>query len=301
MPALHVIISTHTARHLATVMAGVGAQARRADRVIVSCDVEDAGIGELVRERAFALGLDATVVQRPHRGESRSAQVRNNGVRALSADGLAAGAHLVFLDGDCCPGRGCFEAHERLGAAGDLIIGFRFDLTQEQTAQFDVEAMASGRDPVAISEDQRAGLIDRDRRYRRNAIMRRFGLAKPHKPKLLSANFSISAAMYQMINGFDEEYQGYGGEDDDLGRRVYAAGGRPVIGVSEAIAYHLWHPTRAAARWEDSPGIARFKTRTPTRTRFGLDSPYDQPAPTVARFAAAGPASQPAAPIGTPP
>lgn len=290
------IISTHTVRHLGTVMAGVGAQSRRPDRVIVSCDVEDAGLEETVRDRASALALDATVVQRPHRGQSRSAQVRNNGVRALSGDELGPGTHLIFLDGDCCPGRGCFEAHERSGSVGDLVIGFRYDLTEEQTAQFDEDAMGHGRDPVVIADAQRAGLADRQRRYRRHALLRRLGLAKPHKPKLLSANFSISAAMYRKINGFDEEYLGYGGEDDDLGRRVYAAGGRPVIAITDAIAYHLWHPTRAAARWEESPGIARFKTATPARARFGLDSPYDQPAPSITRFAPAGPAAI----IGTP-
>lgn len=265
-------------------LAGVRAQTRRPDRTVVTCDVDDPDIRELVRREADEFRTDLTLVMRPHRGQSRSAQVRNNGVRAISKPELDRGALLIFLDGDCCPAPGCFAAHERLGANGELVVGFRIDLTEPQTEQFDPARLSPQQDPVEITADQRRALADRDQRYRRHAFMRRFGLAKAHKPKLLSANFAISAAIYHRINGFDEQYLGYGGEDDDLGRRVYAAGGRPVIGIGQAIAYHLWHPTRAAARWEDSPGVARFRTRTPTRAEFGLDRAYDQPAPTIERF-----------------
>jgi hypothetical protein len=48
--------------------------------------------------------------------------------------------------------------------------------------------------------------------------------------------------------------------------------------------YHLWHPTRAAARWADSPGIARFRRDLPARCRFGLDRPYEQPVPVATHF-----------------
>lgn len=278
------IISTHTTRHLRTVLRGVSGQTRRPDRTVVSCDTDSDEIAEVVRDAAAEFGLDVTLVRRPHQGQSRSSQVRNNGVRALGFGSSAPDTRLIFLDGDCCPAPGCFEAHQRLGTRAELVIGFRIDLTREQTDAFDAARLAEGRSPVSVTDQQWADLEARHRRYRRHLFMRRLGLAKPHKPKLLSANFSILAAMYSRINGFDEEYLGYGGEDDDLGRRVYAAGGRAAIGVREAIAFHLWHPTRAAARWEESPGTARFKLKTPARAAFGLDRPYDQPEPVITGF-----------------
>lgn len=284
MSGLFAILSTHTPRHLAAVLTGVARQSRPADGVVVTCDVESAEIEAVVRDHAaeFAGGLG--LVQRSHQGQSRSSQVRNNGVRALLPRDLTANDRLVFLDGDCCPSPTCFAEHERLLESGDLVIGFRYDLTQQQTEAFDPDAGRRGREPVAITGEQHAALRDRERRYRRHAWLRRFGLGKPHKPKLLSANFSIRAGTMLAINGFDEEYLGYGGEDDDLGRRVYAAGGRPVIGIGRATVYHLWHPTRAGARWEDAPGIARFKLKTPTRAAFGIDRPYQQPEPSVTWF-----------------
>lgn len=290
MSTLCAVISTHTSRHLEPVLAGVAAQSRRPDRTVISCDVADAAIEEVARRAAERHGLDLLVVSRSHQGESRSSQVRNNGVRALGA-----GAdHLVFLDGDCCPDPACFAAHESLLARGELVIGFRYDLTPGQTEAFDTEALSLGRPPVSVSGDQRRALHARDRRYRRAAWLRRFGLAKPHKPKLLSANFAVAASMFSLVNGFDEEYLGYGGEDDDLGRRIYAAGGRPVVGIREATVYHLWHPTRAARRWADAPGIARFKLNTPVRAVHGLDRPYPQPEPAVLSLESARGAGTPA-------
>lgn len=281
MTALYLVITTHTARHLRLVLLGVANQSRPADRIVISSDNDRPEIGELVHACAAEFKLPLTLVHRPFQGASRSAQVRNNGVRALLHGGVADDARLVFLDGDCCPGPGTLGAHERLAGRAELVIGFRVDLTPEQTEALDEGALGRGEAPAPISPGQDALLRARARRYRRHAFLRRIGLIKPHKPKVLSANFSVTLDVFRRINGFDEEYFGYGGEDDDLGRRLYRAGARPAIGITEAVVYHLWHPTRAAADWENSPGIARFKQKTPDRAVFGLDRPFDQPEPLI--------------------
>lgn len=276
---------------------GAARQTRPARHIVVSCDNDHQEIGQLVRACVDEFGVPVVLVQRPHQGASRSAQVRNNGVRALLAIGADPASRLIFLDGDCCPAGDCFAAHDRLGARAELVIGFRIDLTPPQTEAFDEAAMDAGRAPVAVTAEQQSELEQRARRYERHALLRRFGLFKAHKPKLLSANFSIDGATFARINGFDEEYIGYGGEDDDFGRRVYRARARPVIGVREAVVYHLWHPTRAASAWEDSPGIARFQATTPNHARFGLDRPFAQPRPLVTRLApGASPELLPSAP-----
>lgn len=281
LPDVHVIVSTHTARHLARTLSGLGAQTIRPASIVVTCDVEDAEILALVESFALGAPCPTTLVQRAHTGRSRSSQVRNNGVRALAAQSVKASSVLLFLDGDCVPSRMTIDAHQNLCQPRTLVIGFRHDLTEAQTAAFDP---TRPEETAAISADQTAGLQSRAARYRRQALLRKLGLAKPHKPKLLSANFSVTLNDYLAVNGFDERYQGYGQEDDDLGRRLYKFGCRPVIAIEQATTYHQYHPTRAPGEWHQSPNVALFRSGGPTRCIGGVENPSPQPPVQVSRW-----------------
>jgi hypothetical protein len=277
-PPLHAIVITHTPRALPAALDALGSQNPPPSTIVVSCDVRDEAIGREVRLVAERLGRAIMLVQRERQARSRSAQVRNNAVRALLELGARDDDLLVFLDGDCVMAPGALAAHARLARLGDIVIGFRVDLTPEQSRAF-LEPGATGF--AGPTPEQRRLLARRHARYERHRLLRALGLVKRHKPKVLSANFAIVLGVFRRVNGFDEAFEGYGGEDDDLGRRVYMAGGRPVIGVAHAVVYHVWHPTRAASRWADSPGIARFRQRLPARCKRGLDNPLEQPEPVV--------------------
>lgn len=281
---VHLLISTHTTRHLAPTLRAAGAQSVQPESIVVTCDSDDTSIALLVREVSANIDVPIILMQRAHTGRSRSSQVRNNGVRALLKRRIAPESLLAFLDGDCVPSRDLIEMHARRCPPGALSIGFRFDLTAEQTEAFDGAALAAGRPPVPPLPEQTAGLLERARRYRRQAALRRLGLAKAHKPKLLSANFAVRLFDYLAVNGFDEEYEGYGQEDDDLGRRLYRHGCRPVVSIEQAVAYHLFHATRAPGDWHESPNAARFRAGGPTRCRRGVENPVEQPAVSVTCF-----------------
>ena len=52
------------------------------------------------------------------------------------------------------------------------------------------------------------------------------------------------------VNGFDEDYLGWGGEDSDLGTRLYHLGRPRKFVYGRAIVYHLNHPTHDRANAE---------------------------------------------------
>ena len=69
----------------------------------------------------------------------------------------------------------------------------------------------------------------------------------PKKPRSLrSGDFSIWRDDYRRVNGFDENFCGWGGEDDDLGRRLRRAGVRLQSFLRWTHSYHLWHPTETS-------------------------------------------------------
>jgi GT2 family glycosyltransferase len=196
------------------------------------------------------------------------------------------GSVLVFLDGDCVPLRTAIERHAAAltGTRHALSLGWRYDLTEAQDAAFDEFALKRGAMPFEPTRDQTRALNKRHARFRRQRLQRALGFTKPHKPKLLSANFACTLDAYRRVNGFDEAFEGWGQEDDDFGRRLYQAGTRVHLGIRDILACHQYHITRAPGDWADSPNARMLRDDRPTACELGLDSPADQPEPVVTRI-----------------
>ncbi len=284
------LITTHTTLHLERTLRGVTIQRMPPAELVISCDNDKQDLAAHARECLLGLGLRATLVMRQHMNICRLSQVINNGIRAMKAlpgsRTIRGEDRVIIIQGDCCPGRDFIRTHMELGQKGDLVVGFRHDITSEQTERFDDAALAEGRDPVGLTAEQIASIEDRHRRLAWQARLRPFGFAKAHKPKVLGADFSVRLSAFEKINGMDEEYVGYGSEDDDVGRRLYASGASVAVGVKQLEIYHLWHQTRKGQAWEESSGVARFKMKTPVRAAHGFENPLEQPQVQVSEIGA---------------
>ncbi|MCL4742175.1 MAG: hypothetical protein KJZ54_08225 [Phycisphaerales bacterium] len=301
-PRLHLLIATHTTRHLALCLAALANQTRPPDTVTVSCDTDDRGIPSLAgmvwprvadRMRANSRAVPALrIVLRPHQGEARPAQVRNNALRSLDQAGeLHDRDQALFIDGDMLLSEAACAQHHALAASGrELVIAFRANLDEATTAGIDPDSMLSATVSAAslVTRAERESLVVRHRKYARQLLLRRllprpFCPVKPHKPKLISCHAAVSIGALRRVNGFDERFTAYGYEDDDLGQRLHAL--RPrlrvAIAVADITALHLWHATRAAQRPRDNPGHARFTTPRPIHAGFGWTNPAAQPEPRV--------------------
>jgi hypothetical protein len=274
----HLIIPTHTTRWLRRTLIGVHRLIPPPDSVTVTSDTDRPDIHQVLQQAADELGLALTLVCRPHQGTERLSQVRNNAVRMLLERGVSPDARLIFLDGDCVPQPDMVARHLGIGSRGDLVIAFRIDLTPAQTEAFDEDALLAGRPPITPTAGQLAALSRRHRRYCRQQLLRRLGLAKRHKPKPLGGHHSVPLAMCRAVNGFDEEFHTWGTEDDDFGRRVYAAGGTSVVAVRDIVVYHQHHPARAPDDWHDRPNAKLFRKGRPIRCTHGIETPLPQDA-----------------------
>jgi hypothetical protein len=65
----------------------------------------------------------------------------------------------------------------------------------------------------------------------------------------------------EQVNGFDEQFRGWGCEDDDLAARLRLSGVRIATALGFTHGYHLWHPPHATTpqRWHDGPNVAYFQ------------------------------------------
>jgi hypothetical protein len=223
---------------------------------------------------------------RPHAGTAMLNQVRNNGLRALrDRAGLHGNDLIIILDGDTMLAPDAIQKHKRAADGGaDLIIPFRFMIDEEATATVSpADVIASGIDSERlVTSAMRDELRRLDRRYRMHLLLSRIGLTKAHKPKIIGGHHAVRFNRFVDVNGFDEEFNGYGFDDDDLCRRLRQCRPPTRIAVNDIHAYHLWHPVRAPRRMKESSGYARWIQKDfPVRCVRGLENGMIQQTPNV--------------------
>ncbi len=297
----HVIIPTHLPRYLDLVLAALARQRRRPDTITVTCDTDRPDIGERVAEAAHQFNTAITWVRRPHTGSERLCQVRNNGVRALadqlaidskaprnprSTDPDAVNHRLIILDGDMLAPDTLVETHEaihREAPRPGLIYAYRTDIPRQTSEALNAQSLFTNGPAslgLTITDQNRATLTRRDRRYRKHLLMRKLRIGPLHKPKLLGGHFSCTLDQYLRLNGFDELYQGWGFKDDEFAYRAARLRESVHVAVSRIPAFHLWHQTRQPpAAMRDLPMAKRFAQRhtLPLVCEHGVRNPLDQP------------------------
>jgi GT2 family glycosyltransferase len=181
----------------------------------------------------------------------RLARARNRGIRASRAP------YLIFLDGDCVPPPRYLAAHRAARRGRTYLAGDRLLLDRTATG---ILLAAPGLGPEAALAA--ATRLERIRAARRAALDRIYRLLHlKDRPKPLGANLSAWRGDLERANGFDERFEGWGFEDEDLGRRLSQLGIRKTFAPSAARVVHLWHPPDPTFRGRaaSSPNAARLR------------------------------------------
>ena len=143
------------------------------------------------------------------------------------------------------------------------MLGFCFRVDKELSVGLTEEGARHGEFLAWDVGRERRLVARRHRKARLYCLLRH-----PSKPRLASGNFGIWRADFERVNGFDENYRGWGQEDDDLGRRLRRAGVRfdSILGWTQT--YHLWHPPDPPRR--KTGGAARMFRLFPLRMAHAM-------------------------------
>mgnify|MGYP001169604735 CR=1 FL=1 len=139
----------------------------------------------------------------------------------------ARGDLLVFLDVDCIPHPTLIEDYAGVAQDHDGVLMGEVGYLPAAATEGGIDYARFER--LAEKHSERAGPPET-----RSAPCRDYRC-------FWSLNFAIGAADFERSGGFDECYDGYGGEDTDFGRAVQTAG-LPIWWVRGAKAYHQYHP-----------------------------------------------------------
>lgn len=224
------------------------------DEVVVSDDGSDAAHVTAMQRIFTSMPFPVKYVSQPHNGY-RLAAARNNAIRTADAD------YIISIDCDILLLPGAVAAHLKTAARGVFLTANRALLNKEQSAALLASGISREALERAWASADKSGLRKAHRAFVRNTILRKLGLAQRHKPKILGCHFSLFREDIERVNGFDENFIGWGLEDDDFSARLHLAGvnGRSLI--REARALHLWHPPAESAPESvlESPNAAYFR------------------------------------------
>jgi glycosyltransferase involved in cell wall biosynthesis len=250
---------THLRRALQSISLQQGVEGKM--ELVVTDDGSTDETPRVVEEFARCVPFPVSFTTHPHTTFQLS-RCRNEGARASRAP------YLLFLDGDCILPRDHVRIHLERRQPGVVMAGDCCRLEQEASERITSDLIHRGEFAHFAPASELRRLQKRDRASR----FYRF-VGHPTKPKLIGNNVGIWRKDFERVNGYDENFQGWGCEDDDLRFRLRRAGVYIESILRWTRTYHLWHPSDATlpVAWKQGVNV-RYLLRKGrlTRCRNGL-------------------------------
>jgi len=231
--------------------------------VIVADDGSTDRTQSVVRTFARTAPFPLHWVSHRHNGY-RVSLCRNDGVRASRSP------YFLFTDSDCIFPADHLRKHVQARRPGIVRAGDCIRLDEETSNRVDEQAIASGAFTAWATREELNRLFKIRLKERYYRLTRH-----PKKPKLTGYNIGISRDDFEAVNGFDENFVGWGCEDDDLTFRLRKAGRRIASALAYTHGFHLWHPATPSRpnKWTDGPNVNRLDDADrPIRCASGLIS-----------------------------
>jgi cellulose synthase/poly-beta-1,6-N-acetylglucosamine synthase-like glycosyltransferase len=142
---------------------------------------------------------------------------------------------LVFIDGDCIPGKHFVFEYQKNKASGYMYAGRRVMLGKKTSDEMIKMNSLNPLSPLSLLFSSSTKI--------KEAIYSPIPLTLKSKRGLLGCNWGIAKKDLVNVNGYDEDYINAGvGEDNDIEWRLQANGLKTKSMKNKAIVYHIYHP-----------------------------------------------------------
>lgn len=199
------------------------------------------------------------------RNGARRAACRNNGIRHANGD------YLIFFDADFLVLPDAIKSHIEAAKPGWFAAGRCKYSTEKQAGRiFSSEVSADLLENI-YAELPEEPILKEHREFVRYGILRKLRLASARK-QTFGGHFSIYKKDIESVNGYDENYVGWGGEDQDIAMRLVMAGLRGTSVIKTARILHLWHPRDMGDKhWREGENASYFlRKKIPIFCKNGL-------------------------------
>ena len=234
---ISVIVTTYNRPGaLRQVLGGLADQNLAPEEVVVADDGSDAETGDLVRKLMPTVGYRLDHVWHPDEG-FRAAAIRNAAVRRSVGD------YIICLDGDCIPSRNFIADHCRLAENGCFVQGGRILVSRRLSQGYGVNRT---RTKAALFADLVRGDLGNAHHLLRLPVWP--ASRSKRLAGIRSCNMSFWRSDLYAVNGFNENFVGWGREDSELAVRLFRYGLDCKRHPFMAACFHLWHPQNIRER-----------------------------------------------------
>jgi glycosyltransferase involved in cell wall biosynthesis len=207
------------------VLEGYRRQARCPDELIVADDGSTSETSDVVERFRASASFPVRHVWQEDEG-FRAARVRNEAVKACSGD------YLIFTDGDCLPHPSFVSDHLLLRQEGCFVQGKRMLLNAEASREIE-----EYRGADLMARWFRGELTGGHHLVRIPGICAR----KRGLRGIKTCNLALFRRDVLAVNGFNEDFTGWGREDAEFAARLFSYGLSRKDPLFSATVLHLWH------------------------------------------------------------
>lgn len=234
MMKLSLIITTYNRNaELRKVLEGLRYQTVYPDEVIVADDGSTTETETMVKNITQDFPCCIKHVWHEDRG-FRAAKIRNEAIKKAEGD------YIVFLDGDCVPGRNFIKDHMSLAEKGFFFQGKRILVNRKCSPEFSQRKANSTLMLLKYA-------LMRDISNIHHLLRMPFFPAKLsiEQRGIKTCNMGLFKEDIVAVNGFNQDFVGWGREDSEFATRLYHYGLKRKDHPFMAICFHLWHNERS--------------------------------------------------------
>ncbi len=160
-----------------------------------------------------------------------------------TAIAAAEGDYLIQVDGDCILHKDFVRDHKALAQSNVYLFGSRVNIREE----FLPKLFAAQKIKFGFFNK---GIKKRTRNLRVPAFSNLYQTTNEFSDKMRGCNVSFWRKDVIAVNGYNDEFEGWGREDSELVIRMMNNG---VLGRRlryRGIVYHIWHKVKDQSRFE---------------------------------------------------
>jgi glycosyltransferase involved in cell wall biosynthesis len=161
----------------------------------------------------------------------RAARIRNKAIQQSSGD------YIILLDGDCIINSAFISDHLSMSEKGLFIQGKRILVHKNATADFTYAHASSYSSLIKMALTGKISNIHHLIRLPYVPSIKNRSLEN-----IKSCNMSFFKTDIVAVNGFNEDFVGWGNEDSELACRFFKYGLLKKVHHFMTVCFHLWHP-----------------------------------------------------------